>query len=91
MTKFVDWRENWVCFSSPFDEEHTDLIVELLIQEGVKQHWWSVYGSLRAILDTMGLDNSHSHIFHGTKYVGSTLTEVKTYIYTMKRIHGEPV
>jgi hypothetical protein len=83
------WRENWVCFSPMHDAKEVDLMVEIMREEGIYQYWHTIYGNVRAILLSMGLNISKPHIFQGTKYIGSSVEDLKTHIYTMKRMHGE--
>jgi hypothetical protein len=87
----ADWRKNWVGFSTLYEgsDDTVNDLVSLLSTEGIHHNWWSIYGSLRAISGGMGLSIDRSHVFHGSKYVGSSVEEVKTYIYTLKRIYGE--
>jgi len=73
------------------DPAETDGIIDLLLSEEIDQNWWTTYGSFRGFVISMGLDISKPHVWHKTTYVGSSHEEVKTYIYTMKRIHGEPL
>jgi hypothetical protein len=83
------WRDNWICFSPAMDSEDTDAIVMYLMKENIKQNWYTIYGSFRSMLSSMNLDIGYPHIFHGTTYVGCTLEDIETYVYTQKRMHGE--
>ncbi len=81
------WNENWTVFGTNGDGSH-DRIYDALFAEGVVPKEFLIYGSLRTIVQSMGLNGATSHIFHGPNYVG-TEADLSTYIYTQKRLHGE--
>jgi hypothetical protein len=82
------WRDKWVLFYSVHENQSHIDAYELLRDEGILPYETGIYGATRSLLQAMGLDITKSHVFHGTKYVG-TAEEVQTYIYTLKRIYGE--
>lgn len=86
----MTWRDNWVLFFAIQDNSSHIDAYDTLKAEGITPYEMGIYGDLRSLLNAMGLSSTVSHVFHGTKYVG-TADHVQPYIYTLKRIYGEPL
>jgi hypothetical protein len=83
----VSWRNNWVVLVNIFDDSG-EKIYGTLRAEKITPKEFTLYSTIRVVANSMGLSSDVSHVFHGTKYVG-TIDALEPYIYEQKRINGE--